>query len=119
MSRNPVYEWQRVQLQRAMDDNHVQLHVPDKNAEPEYASLFDMALALTIGFSLFELAVELLRIERLNAPWLSLLRRRYGPRSPVARRFLSAASFFNSMFSSEEDSLQASSCWSRTSRLHR
>jgi hypothetical protein len=32
----------------------------------DYASLFYTTLALTIGFSLFELAVELLRIESLN-----------------------------------------------------
>jgi hypothetical protein len=36
-----------------------------KHAVLGYASLFDMALIFTIGFSLFELAVELLRIESL------------------------------------------------------
>jgi hypothetical protein len=41
MDRNPVYEWQRVQLQPAVDDNHVPLHVPDKNAVREYVSLFE------------------------------------------------------------------------------
>jgi len=66
MDRNLVYEWQRVQLQPAVNDKHVQRHVLDKNAVPDDASLFDMTLALTIGFSLFELAVELLRIESLN-----------------------------------------------------
>jgi hypothetical protein len=66
MDRNLVCEWQRVQLQPAIDDNHVQLHVPDKNAVPDHGSLFDITLVLTIGFSLFELGIELLRIESLN-----------------------------------------------------
>jgi hypothetical protein len=35
MDRNLVYEWQRVQLQPGVDDNHVQRHVPDKNAVPD------------------------------------------------------------------------------------
>jgi hypothetical protein len=66
MDRNLVCEWQRVQLQPTIDDNPIQLHVPDKNAVPDHGSLFDMTLVLSIGFSLFELAVELLRIESLN-----------------------------------------------------
>jgi hypothetical protein len=64
-----------------------------KHAVLGYASLFDMALIFTIGFSLFELAVELLRIESLIEQWLSLLRPRCGPHSPSAQRFSSAASF--------------------------
>lgn len=44
MDRNLVCEWQRVQLQPAIDDNHVQLHVPDKNAVPDHGSLFDITL---------------------------------------------------------------------------
>jgi hypothetical protein len=43
MDRNLVYEWQRMQ------HHHVQRHVPDKNAVPDYASLFDMTLVLPIG----------------------------------------------------------------------
>jgi hypothetical protein len=63
MGRNLVCEWQRVQLQPAIDNNPIQLHVPDKNAVPDHGSLFDMRLVLSICFSLFEPAVELLRIE--------------------------------------------------------
>jgi hypothetical protein len=66
MDRNRVYEWQRVQLQSAVADNHVQRNAPGENTVPDYASLFYMTLALTIGFSLFELALDLLRIESLK-----------------------------------------------------
>jgi hypothetical protein len=66
MDRNLAYKWQSVPLQASVDDNHVQRHLPVMNRGPDYATLFDMTLVLTIVFSLFELAVELLRIESLN-----------------------------------------------------
>lgn len=54
MDRNLPDKWQSVSLQSSVDE------------VPDYATLFDMTLVLTIVFSLFELAVELLRIESLN-----------------------------------------------------
>ncbi len=54
MDRNRPDKWQSVPLQSSVDE------------VPDYAALFDMTLVLTIVFSLFELAVELLRIESLN-----------------------------------------------------
>lgn len=65
MDRNLAYKWQSVPLQSSVDDNHVQRHLPARNTVPDCATLFDMTLVLTIVFSLFELAVELLRIESL------------------------------------------------------
>lgn len=66
MDRNLVDEAQRVHFQSTVHDIHVECHVPDKSAVRHYPSLFDMTLVLTVGFSLFELAIELLRIESLN-----------------------------------------------------
>jgi hypothetical protein len=66
MDRDLAYEWQSVPLPSAVDDNHLQRHAPAMNTVPDYAALFDMTLLLTIVFSPFELAVELLRIEKLN-----------------------------------------------------
>jgi hypothetical protein len=66
MDRNLPYKWQSVPLQSSLNDNHVLRRLPARNAVPDYATLFDMTLVLTIVFSLFELAVELLRIESLN-----------------------------------------------------
>ncbi|MFM0336818.1 hypothetical protein [Paraburkholderia fungorum] len=66
MDWNPVYKWQSMHFQSAVHDKHAERHVPDRNAVPHCPSLFDMTLVLTVGFSLFELAVELLRIESLN-----------------------------------------------------
>jgi hypothetical protein len=54
MDRNLPDKWQSGPLQSSVDK------------VPDYATLFDMTLVLTIVFSLFELAVELLRIESLN-----------------------------------------------------
>jgi hypothetical protein len=65
MDRNRLYEWERMQLKSVVGENHVQGHVPDKKTVLDYASLLYTTLALTIGLSLFELAVELLRIESL------------------------------------------------------
>ena len=66
MDRNLVYEWQRVHFQSAVRDSHLEHDVIDKNTVPRYSSLYGITLVLTVGFSLFELAVELLRIESLN-----------------------------------------------------
>lgn len=63
---NLVYEWQRAYLQSAVQDNYLEHHVTDKNMVSHSSSLFDITLVLTVGFSLFELAVELLRIETLG-----------------------------------------------------
>ncbi|MFM0055932.1 hypothetical protein PQR64_09940 [Paraburkholderia phytofirmans] len=54
MDRNLPDKWQNAPLQSSVHE------------VPDYATLFDMTLVLTIVFSLFELAVELLRIESLN-----------------------------------------------------
>jgi hypothetical protein len=54
MDRDFADEWHRVPLQSCIDE------------VPDHASLFDMTLGVTIVFSLFELAVELLRIQTLN-----------------------------------------------------
>jgi hypothetical protein len=66
MDRNLVREWQSMQFQSAVDAIPFQRQVTGKNPGIDYASLFYTALGLTIGFSLFELAVELLRIASLN-----------------------------------------------------
>jgi hypothetical protein len=66
MDTNLVYEWQRAYLQSAVQDNYLEHHVTDKNMVSHSSSLFDITLVLTVGFSLFELAVELLRIETLG-----------------------------------------------------
>jgi hypothetical protein len=60
---NLLDERQRVRFQSAVHDNHLERHVTDKNTVPQYSPLLDMTLVLTVGFSFFELAVELLRIE--------------------------------------------------------
>ena len=54
MDRNLPDKWQSGPLQSSVDE------------VPDYATLFDMTLVLTIVLSLFELAAELLRIESLN-----------------------------------------------------
>jgi hypothetical protein len=65
MDRNLVREWPSMPLQ-SLDAIPCRRRVTGKKPGIDYASLFYTALGLTIGFSLFELAVELLRIASLN-----------------------------------------------------
>ncbi|SAL62555.1 hypothetical protein AWB74_03229 [Caballeronia arvi] len=89
MDRNLPDKWQSVPLQSAVDE------------VPDYATLFDMTLVLTIAFSLFELAVELFRSERLNEV-VALVAATPVPAilTLLRRGFSSAALCFDSTFSS-------------------
>jgi hypothetical protein len=49
MDWNLVYEWQRVQLQPAVNDNHVQRHLLDKNAVPDYGVPLFSVHRVTVG----------------------------------------------------------------------
>ena len=49
MDRNLVCEWQRVQFQPAVNDNHVQRHLLDKNAVPDYGVPLFSVHRVTVG----------------------------------------------------------------------
>ncbi|MDB5781888.1 MAG: hypothetical protein JWQ50_1803 [Caballeronia mineralivorans] len=49
MGRNLVCEWQRVQFQPAVNDNHVHRHVLDKNAVPDYGVPLFSVHRVTVG----------------------------------------------------------------------
>jgi hypothetical protein len=50
MDRNLPYKWQSVPLQSSVDDNPALRRLPARNTVPDYATLFDMTLVLTIAF---------------------------------------------------------------------